>query len=327
MGFVFTLGFVGIIIIIALILAALVIAGVILIIIYAVLSSKRKAENKKAGKGLFVASMICFSPAALIAVSFVVSVAINAFHNVTASNFRERWINSNSWITDTSAQSEALEGFFEAADKGDKEAVKALYAYDIQINNALDKQVDDFLKDYPGGFSGLEVDFKGGMSDGMDPAYISKSAEVVKDGVTYFIHISACYKNSENPRKVGLEYISLKTKQGMISECDSDFSIDTDYHFIHSSVMNGEDFEIREIQNHEYRYKEYDRQLTLQQVQEAVDNSFDMEELIQKIGKPNADCKRDRTAVYELANGEESNYALVIYGGFEHIDNVRFIDE
>jgi len=327
MGFAFTLGFLGVAFAIFRVLAVLAVAGIILLIVYIVLRSKRKAENRKASVIPLVAGIVCLVPSVAVVVFIIGRIVFISFQNASFENFREKWQYSESWITDTSAQKEAVEGFFEIADKGDKEAIKALFTDEIQQSGRLDSQIDKFLNEYPGGFAGLDFDFTGGMSTGMDPAYIYKNAEVVKDGVKYYVNISACYENSENPEKIGLKFISLRSEQAYVSECDRDFSIDSDYQFIYSSLINEADFEIREIKYHQYQYTEFDRELTVSQVQEAVDNSYYMEELVEKIGRPNASCKWDGSAVYELVEGEEADYALIEYSAGEYIDEVRFITE
>lgn len=320
-------GVLGVAAFIIIILIILAIAGIVFLIVYGVLRSKRKAENKKASVIPLVVGILCLLPPIAVIVFAIGRISFISFQNASFENFREKWQYSSSWITDTSAQREAVEGFFEIADKGDKEAIKALFTEEIQQSGKLDAQIDEFFEVYKGGFSGLDFDFTGGMSNGMDPAYISKNAEVVKDGVKYYVHISACYENSENLEKVGLEYISLKSEQAYVTECDNDFSANNKYRYLYASVVNDEDFEIREIGYHKFQYKQFDRQLTIQQVQEAVDNSFYMKHLIEKIGEPNASCKRYGEAIYELAEGESSKYALVKYSELESIEKVSFIDE
>ena len=320
-------GIIGVAFVIFLVLAALAVAGIILLIVYAVSRSKRKAENKKASIIPLVGGIVCLLPSVAVVVFVIGKIAFNSFQNVTFRNFREKWQYSDSWITDTSAQKEAVEGFFEIADKGDKEALKALFTDEIQQSGRLDSQIDKFLKEYPGGFAGLDFDFTGGMSHGMDPAYIYKNAEVVKDGVKYLVYVGACYENSEKPEKIGLEYISLKSEQAYVSECDRDYHVDSDNLFVYSSIKNDPELEIREIGYHQYMYTEFDRELTAKLVQEAVDNSRSMKDLIEKIGKPNASCKRYGSAIYELAQGEDNKYAIIEYSDLENIKKVYFRDE
>ncbi len=311
MGFVFTLAFMGMISVILVILGGLALMGVALLIVYLVQRSKKKKRGEKASKAPLIASILFLILPVGAAVWFLISVIANHFERMSWNNFRDEWKNS-SYVTDTGARHDAVEAFFEAADKGDKEAIRLMFTENIQKSASLEKQIDDFLAVYPGGLSAGKTGGWGGMSGGVDPADLYQSGEIELDGEIYHISIGLCYQNSERPDLVGIEYIHINSQEAEAFECDSGFTIDTDRTFIRGNFQEYDEFEARVIGPHTYAYVEMDRVLTKAQIDEAAENSRSFADMAEKIGEPNADCIRLGWAVYGISD-EKYAYAMVSY--------------
>ena len=311
MGVAFTLGFIVIAAIILTVLGILAVMGIALLIVYLVQRSKKKKRGEKASKAPLVASILFLILPVGAALWFLISVIANGFERMTWSNFRDEWKNS-SYVTDTGARHDAVEAFLEAADRGDREAIKDMFTDRIQKNTNLEKQIDEFLAVYPGGLSEGKVGSWGGSSGGFDPADLYQSGEIRLDGEIYHISIGLCYQNSEHPDLVGIEYICIKSEEAEAFECDSGFTIDTDRTFIRGNFQEYDEFEARVIGPHTYAYVETDRVLTKAQMDEAVENSYGLDDLIEKIGEPNGDCIRLGWAVYGI-DDDEYAYAMVSY--------------
>ena len=312
MGVAFTVAFLGVAIVVLAILGGLFLLGLALLIVYLVQRSKKKKRGEKASKAPLVASIVFFIPPVSVGVIFLVSVIANGFERMTWKNFRDEWKNS-SYVTDTGARHDAVDAFLKAADEGDKEAIKDMFTDHIQTMTFLDTQIDEFLAVYPGRLSEGKVGSWGGMSNGMDPAYVNQSGEIELDGEIYHISIGLCYQNSERPDLVGIEYIYIKSEEAYAYEYDTDYTVDSDRTFIRGNFQEYDEFEARVIGPHTYAYVEMDRELTKQQLQEAFDSSRNLKEIIGKIGEPNADCERLGWAVYGLSDGDEYAYAVISY--------------
>lgn len=328
MGVVFALGFAGLVAVIFAVLGCLFVVGIVLLIVYLSQRSRKKKRGEKASKALLIASIIFLALPVGGAVVSVIMIIGNYFERLTYRNFRDEWINS-SYVTDSEAKYNAVREFLDASEKGDKEALKIMFTEKIQKKSSFDDQLDEFLSVYPGGFLECDLDFTGGASEGMDPAYLYQSAETEIDGEKYYISIGACYQNSENPEKVGIEYIYIKSEEAYALRCDSGYSTDSNKVFVEGVFETEEDIEVREIGVHTYVYTEIERQLTKEQVQSAVDSSRSLKELTEKLGEPNGNCKRLGWAVYGL--NEEGVYAVVSYderyGSDGKIYNVSFKEE
>ena len=165
---------------------------------------------------------------------------------------------------------------------------------------------------YPGGLSEGKTGSWGGASGGFDPADLYESGEIELDGEIYHISIGLCYQNSERPDLVGIEYIYIKSEEAYAYEYDTDYTVDSDRIFIRGNFQEYDGFDARVIGPHTYAYVEMDRVLTKAQIEEAAENSRSFEDMVEKIGEPNADCIRLGWAVYGISD-EEYTYAMVSY--------------
>ncbi len=311
MGVAFTLAFLGIAAVVVAILGGFFLMGIALLIVYFVQRSKKKKRGEKASKAPLIASIIFFIPPVAAILWFLISVIANSFERMSWVNFRDEWKNS-SYVTDTGARHDAVEAFLEAADNSDKEAIKDMFTDNIQLSSALDKQIDEFLAVYPGGLSEGKTGSWGGASAGFDPADLYQSGEIELNGEVYHISIGLCYQNSARPDLVGIEYIYLKSEEAYAYEYDTDYTVDSERTFIRGNFKEYDEFEARVIGPHTYAYVESDRVLTKEQMDKAAKDSRTLEELIEKIGEPNADCTRLGWAVFGISD-EEYAYAMVSY--------------
>lgn len=117
------------------------------------------------------------------------------------------------WRKETVSQSRAEEEIIKAllvyADKGDKEAFEKNFTPELQKRKDFDKTVSQFLSLYPVGLSRCRINDKLRLEpvnkvseDGVKSESLSFSC--VLDGTWYFMYLNYCYRNPDEPDKVGV---------------------------------------------------------------------------------------------------------------------------
>ncbi len=140
----------------------------------------------------------------------IVSTVISTMNRYASyDTIKDKWKNER--VIEFYAKDEIFNTFFKAADNNDADAIKALFSDEIQQDEDLERQIEEFLDSYPRGISKGTVDERGGMSVGSydDGNFYNQDYHIVKDDVCYIIEIGACYGNEENPSEVGLHYIKI----------------------------------------------------------------------------------------------------------------------
>lgn len=175
------------------------------------------AQKRKRGESKTVAISVIGGVCLAIPVCIVVAVVVMVVTMVisTANRYasydtiKDKWKNER--VLEFHAKDEIFKAFFKAADNNDAESIKSLFSDDIQQDEDLERQIEEFLVNYPGDLSKGEIDERGGMSEGSydDGNYFHSHYDIIQDNIHYTMEIGACYGNEENPSEVGLHYIKI----------------------------------------------------------------------------------------------------------------------
>lgn len=178
----------------------------------------RAARKRKHGEcnavALSVAGGVCLAiPVVIVAVvgiMIVTTVMSTVTRYASYDNIKDKWKNER--VLEFSAKDEIFKAFFKAADNNDAEGIKSLFSDEIQQDEDLERQIEEFLGNYPGDLSSGRIDERGGMSEGSydHGNYFYSHYDIVQDDICYNIEIGACYGNEENSSEVGLHYLKIK---------------------------------------------------------------------------------------------------------------------
>lgn len=281
---------------------------------------EKREKLKKSGKTLLKIPTV-----AIFLLVFVVlgNIIINHIKGLGYNNLADKWKHQR--VTDTMAQNDVIKMFIRAADNGDKDAVILMFSEDIRDNVGFEKQVEEFLLEYPGGFYGLEFDMQGGHSSedndyGKKIAYFSCNYEVKKEGQMFYVSFGGCHQNSYDETEVGLEYFCIRSEKAKVLADEIGRSIDTEKNPIIAEINVEEDFEIRRIDDEPWKFTSIDRKLTKDEVIDALRNSEYLDGVIWLLGEPNGWNRRFEKVVYELEpeNGE-ARYVIISFDNHERI--------
>jgi hypothetical protein len=301
---------------------------IILLISVIKLRKNRKQGVKPKKAGIVIGSALFFLPAAIVSFLVMCGLFSNAklkIQRLGYKNLTDKW--KMEWISDSEARNDVVTDFIKAADEGDKEKIMSMFTDNIQKDEKLSTQTDEFLKEYPKGLYGLEFEKHGGGSGGSysEKITFSASAEVVKDGETYYLHFGGCSNSKENKEEVGLEYFYINSEKAEVLEDDitvdyygNEVNESTDY--ISAKINVDGDYTTRRISAYPYKYYEKDRKLTKADAVAAVKKSRKVSDLEEILGEPNSNNVRLQRVVYELEpENDEPRYMVVGYDYYEII--------
>ncbi len=243
-------------------------------------------------------------------------------------NAPDRW--RHSWLyNDNYAVEEAVNELVAAADAGDREALKKMFAPNIYNQDGFDDLLDDFLKAYPGGFSSESVDLSElyGASTGERRTDGGKSintasngAYILLDGKYYTISVSICYTNELDPGEVGVTKFRIRS-----------LSAAAEYSYLNKDETRpllcdlNNNYDARLLYGWLYMFDpELDRVYTKEEIVEAAEacreeygGEVPLSAMADRLGKPNGwhatssyPYDLDRAYILEPENGERQ-YAVL----------------
>ena len=290
------------------------ISGIILVIIGIVNKRKTKYAGKKFPTVcITVGASLLALPALIFAIGIVPRIGGGYYNNVP-----ERW--RNSWVSDSQAADQAIKALMESAGKGDCEAFAKNFTAEIQNSPSFKAELDNFFEAYPAVLSECELD--GGVS-GSGGSYNyghnvkEGSAHYTCDleGEKYFISLSFCFENTDEPEKVGVEYFSVmnlgaralyiqeSNEKAMLGEYEDDTSLICDIKssdVVDARLIGGLPFVWHPTTN---------EKLTEDEMRTLLSKTSSMDSLYQKIGMANASIK------YSNSTGYDYYYELVPENG------------
>lgn len=174
---------------------------------------------------------------ALIAI--IVSLCSCSLPWIHYENAPEKW--RHQWIySSLTACREAMDGIIAAADAGDREALKKMFAPNVYNQPGFDKELDDFLAAYPGSFSSDNADLSdmydhGGVESSSIDAGVSKyrysrGGHVTLNGEYYIMNIALCYIDDADKDAVGVTSFHIYTMNSWARYIEND---DYDYYRPH----------------------------------------------------------------------------------------------
>lgn len=310
-----TLFYLILIFIIIPLIAVIFLAGIILLIIGIV--NKRKSKN--AGRKfptvcISVGGTLLVLPALIFVIGIVPGIRKTFFYD----SVPEHW--QNAWVGDNQAADEAIKALMEAAGNGDREALAKNFTAEIQKSLSFNKELDSFFNTYPAALSQCELD---GGSSGSSGSYnyghnvLSGSAHYTcdLDGEKYFLNISFCYENTDEPDKVGVEsfsvmnlgaralYIQEFNEKAMLGNYEDNTSLICDIKssdVVDARLIGGLPFVWHPTSN---------KKLTEDEMRTLLSKTSSMDSLSQKIGTPNVSIK------YSNSTGYDYYYELVPENG------------
>ena len=305
-------------VIIIVIFAILAFIGTVLLVIGLVKRKKAAQQGKKYPYVFIVLGILFLAPPVLTVGGILVTAVATTVRGKIADtigyeNCVDRW--KDRWVSESVAEEAMLEEFIEAAESRDKDALMALYTDEIQNDAELSGQVDDFLAGYPGGFSADDFETDGASSEsGEGKTYFNVDYEGVKDGEYYYISFSACCVNDEHEEQIGLRYFYFKSEKAVVLENKKEYEDRTDSQYILAMFDVEGAFETRRVWGNPFEYMPVDRQLTKEQMIDALKKVHTIEELEEIIGEPNGSDERMSEVLYELVpEGGEPQYAVVTH--------------
>ena len=307
-------------------IAVIFLAGIILLIIGIV--NKRKPQN--IGRKF---PTVCISVGGVLLVLPVLIAAVGIVPNVKKLFFYdsvpEHW--QNAWVGNNQAADEAIKALMKAAGNGDREALAENFTAEIRNDHYFESELDSFLGTYPAALSQCELD---GGSSGSSGSYnyghnvLTGSASYTcdLDGERYFINISFCYENTDEPDKVGIEsfsvmnlgaralYIQEINERRMLGDYEDNTALICE-------IKGSDEVDARLIGGYPFVWHPTsDKKLTEDEMRTLLSKTISMDLLTQEIGSPNVSMK------YSNSTGYDYYYELVPENGeprYAHISASR----
>ena len=251
----------------------------------------------------------------------------------------DKW--RNEWVSEYTAQMDAINGLLGAADSGDRSAFADMFAPVVKNNKKFSAQLDSFFETYPIGFSECELDRKSGGGGGSYNygEVVRTSSDVYNcwlDDEWYHISVHYCYENTNAPDEVGVDFFCIEN----LEACAVDRKY-SDNDFIVCSIIDESRVTARMIGGSPFVFEPTpQRSITLEQMREYLEDYDDISDLIKVIGEPNVAKKYSNATgcdyYYELASADGSPlYAHIvagylsdeIYYGYVCNDEETFYDE
>lgn len=296
-------------------------AGIILLIIGIVNKRKPKNAGRKFPTAcISVGALLLVLPALIFAIGIVPRIGGGYYNNVP-----ERW--RNSWVSDSQAADQAIKALMESAGKGDCEAFAKNFTAEIQNSPSFKAELDNFFEAYPAVLSECELD--GGVSGsggsynyGHNVKEGSAHYTCDLDGEKYFINISFCYENTDEPDKVGVEsfsvmnlgakalYIQEFNEKAMLGEYE-------DNTFLICDIKSSNVVDARLIGGMPFVWHStIDEKLTEDEMRAMLTKTSSMDSLSRKIGMPNVSIKYSNSTGYDyyyelVPENDEPRYAHI----------------
>ena len=237
----------------------------------------------------------------------------------------EKWKDGNTF--EGTASEEAINALLSAAEAEDHDEFAECFTEKLRKKNGFDDKVNEFIKAYPKGLSGVELTYVGGGAGGSsDYDNIEKGATCsytcTLNGEWYHVNVSFCFYNNKHPEEVGVERFMI-TNLNACAYHDDKASRDINYydHFdILCDIMSESEAPARLIGGNPYLWTETDApKLSEDEMRELLNEygTLSKHEVRDVLGDSNVIAKHSNSAgsthYYELepVNGEP-RYAEIV---------------
>ncbi len=317
--------FIIFIVIAGIILFGMLVGGVILLVVGGVKlrAHKRNGEPLAPAVISFVLgamiTLVPLSVAGLLIFGGVSNFIKMEAERSTYSSFIDKWKNPDEkFITDTGAMKDCFIPLLQAADTGDPEELKKLFAESEQ-SVILDNEIKVFLNEYPKGLSLSENThtYSGGSGRKNGSEHFTAYADAELNGEYYYINIYACFRDEEHPENVGIKRFTVRSQTAEAIHRDkswhSNGSYDTGYKHIFCKTITPEGIDSCRAETEPYIYHDTGRVLTFEEVQEAVRTIHSFDSFTEKYGEPNVSYGDGWKNYYDLEPDGGKRRYLCIY--------------
>ncbi|MBE5964410.1 MAG: DUF5104 domain-containing protein [Lachnospira sp.] len=277
------MGFVSMFFIMILIMAGIFAVVEFIAFILLLVSKRRmkKTNNKKGKVGYTIASIILWAPIAA-AVLFGIGVGIYrinlSIERTHYENFVDRWRNEH--VGESDVRDEVFEQVFTLVDSKDKEAFAKIFPKNIQ-GSTLDKNIEEFYKEYPEGLSEGSVKETSFSSRGGGDWEIYVGYEVELNNETYYVKISAMWE-AEDKNDIGITKLVVESEKAYVLRNDYNGTC------VAADTVLEEDFEVRHIGGRPYRYENADSSINEAAALSFIKANPTYEAFKARFGEPNA---------------------------------------
>jgi hypothetical protein len=212
---------------------------------------------------------------------------------------------------DDKAFREMLDKVFVALDSKDKEGLKALFAVSsIKKNSNIDSQINTFFQAYKGPLKIEHIDLH--LYTGESLEYGKRKTElsgggkdiiITAGGVRYYVSMMMYSHDDFNKDNEGIHTLEFDTENAYNSQCFACYYEEDDGPglYYQDSAVKRDD--IRWIQGRSWKYKYYDRKLTVDELRSAAEKDDNFNNFVAVIGEPNCSWTVYEYYYYELDNG------------------------
>lgn len=206
-----------------------------------------------------------------------------------------------------------LDSLFDALDRDDADAVKALFSKNVLDNcRGLDGQIEKLLSVYPGAESEIKfTDLIHGSyrdADGKHKSTACAEFPIVNGNEYYWVFVELIYQDDFSPDNVGFNRVYFYTADEYCRFYHSDETYPSD---IGLYVFSEHKFDnpVRCINNYPYEFKSFDRSITSREVEGFLNSSRQTDAFVARFGEPNAKDTYGNF-YYEIADNDGSTVYL-----------------
>ena len=299
------------------VLAVLFLLGLTLLIIGIVRKRKPDNKGKKSPIVMMIIGSVLAAPALLC---IILAVILKTTIKVDEKSWDKKYdslpeLYESRRLTESKAVRTALDYMLEDADAGDRDAFAKNFSSPIRNDEEFDKNIEAFFSAYPGSLSDLEF-VKGGGSGseslhyGHNEKTFSQFYSCRAGDEAYFISISVCYENTDNPSELGVTQFILWNTEGYADYKYTDYGgvvYPDDDEYCLCYMKTSDEVNARLVDGTPYRWTESDKEpITEAEMKDLLSNCYNIDDVRSSglVGAPNVE--------YEIPNstGEQYIYEL-----------------
>lgn len=206
-----------------------------------------------------------------------------------------------------------IEQIFETFDTGDEEGLKNLFSLNVKkVNPDLNNQIENFFEIFEGPIEIEELSYwtSGGehveYGERRTDLYNSYDIIIKAKDIRYHIAVECVSTDDFEPDNEGIQTLNIATDEAYNSKYFVKYYSHPDrggdkpgLYYQDSTEMRSD---IRWIEGRPWRYTEYDRKLTVEELVSVASRDDDYSNLVSILGEPNCSWKTYSYYYYELEN-------------------------
>lgn len=214
---------------------------------------------------------------------------------------------------DTKYFRETMDKVFDTFDTGDEEGLKSLFSVNVRNDNPdLGKQIESFFEVYnsPTEIEEMRYSTSGGehIEHGKRRTELYNSYDIIirAGEVRYYIAVELVSRDDFDPDNEGIQTLNIATEEAHNSKyfvnyySNPNSGGDKPGLYYQDSIEMRDD--IRWIEGRPWRYTDFDRKLTVEDIVSVVEIDDDYNNLVSVLGSPNCSWNTYAYYYYELEN-------------------------